>query len=250
MKWQPFASGMKLSKVALMVAGLAVAKLALLVGMGMHLPSAPAPQAPVAIASLAVGSTVVPAGHTLPTAPVAGQHMQLASKVVMGIAQDSPAQAAAPAAPAATPAPAKDAAKDAKPAAATPESVLSVAVLKQRAEALDRQEQALKTLESDMNTRMANLKSLEDQLKTMLDEAKVLKDEKMRHLIDVYINMKAKQAASVLETLDENVAVRILAGMKGRQAGEILTNVTSKKAAKLSEMLTKMQTSPELPKKP
>ena len=53
--------------------------------------------------------------------------------------------------------------------------------------------------------------------------------------------MKAKQAGQVLETLDERTAVRILAGMRGRQAGEILNNITPEKAARLSEMLTRMQ---------
>lgn len=252
---------MKLSRLALMVAGLAAVKLILLVGMGLQMPGAPATPALQAPAAITAGASVVPADRTLPTAPVSpqgsvvSQPLDLAARMVLGIAQDSPAQAAAapdakqPAAPAQTPAPSKDA-KDAKQPSGAPESVLTVAVLKQRAEALDRQEQALRALENDLNTRMASLKELETTLKTMLDEGKALKDEKMRHLIDVYINMKAKQAASVLETLDENVAVKILAGMKGRQAGEILTNVSAKKAAKLSEALTKMQVTPDLPQKP
>ena len=54
--------------------------------------------------------------------------------------------------------------------------------------------------------------------------------------------MKAKQAADVLGTLDEDVAVKILAGMKGKQAGEILNFVEPQKAARLSVALTKMQT--------
>jgi len=62
--------------------------------------------------------------------------------------------------------------------------------------------------------------------------------------------MKSKQAASVLETLDEHIAVKILAGMKGRQAGEILSFVSPKKAAKISEDLTKIQAGPDLPDKP
>lgn len=133
---------------------------------------------------------------------------------------------------------------------AQPESVLSIQQLKARAEALDRQEQALKTMEADLNARVAKLQELETILKGMLSEAKSIKEEKMRHLIDVYTNMKPKQAASVLETLDETIAVKILAGMKGRQAGEILTGVTAKKAAKLSEELTKLQIGPDLPEKP
>jgi Uncharacterized conserved protein len=75
----------------------------------------------------------------------------------------------------------------------------------------------------------------------MLKDAQQVQDEKLRHLVDVYSNMKAKQAGQVLETLDERTAVRILAGMRGRQAGEILNNITPEKAARLSEMLTRMQ---------
>ena len=75
----------------------------------------------------------------------------------------------------------------------------------------------------------------------MLDQAKELQKTKLKHLIDVYKNMKAKQAASVLETLDIDIAVKILAGMPGRQAGEILSYVKPVVAAKLTELLTVMQ---------
>jgi len=136
------------------------------------------------------------------------------------------------------------------PAQQPPGSVLTIEQLKSRAEDLERKEQALKTLEADLSARMTKLQNLETLLKGMLAEAKTIKDEKMRHLIDVYTNMKSKQAASVLETLDEHIAVKILAGMKGRQAGEILTFVSPKKAAKISEDLTKIQTGPDLPDKP
>lgn len=169
-------------------------------------------------------------------APV--QPVQAIQPVRVPILEDS----AALAQQAPKPAPAK--------APAQPESVLTVQQLRERAEALDRQEQALKAMEADLNARLAKLQELEGALKGMLTEAKSIKDEKMRHLIDVYTNMKSKQAASVLETLDEHIAVKILAGMKGRQAGEILTFVTPKKAAKLSEDLTRFQVGPDLPQKP
>lgn len=109
-------------------------------------------------------------------------------------------------------------------------------------EELRRREQELKELESRIDAKLKRLSELEKKLQTMLDEADVLKDKKLRHLVDVYSNMKAKQAADVLETLDQDIAVKILAGMRGRQAGEILTNVQADKAAQLSEALTKLQT--------
>ncbi len=114
-----------------------------------------------------------------------------------------------------------------------------------RQDELDQREQALKSMEADLNTRVAKLKEMETSIKAMLEEAKGIKDQKLKHLIDVYSNMNAKQAAKVLETLDNNIAVKILAGMRGRQAGEVLNNMEAKKAAGLTEMLTKLQLPPQ-----
>jgi len=108
-------------------------------------------------------------------------------------------------------------------------------------EELARKEQSLRELEKDLDTKLVRIQELDAKLQRMLDDANAMKDQKLRHLIDVYSNMKAKQAATVLETLDEKISVKILAGMRGRQAGEILTFMQAEKAAKLSELLTKMQ---------
>lgn len=113
--------------------------------------------------------------------------------------------------------------------------------LERRQADLDRREAELHRLEQALNEKLLNMQAMEARIQTMLKEAQTLKDDKMRHLVDVYTNMKAQQAAQVLETLDERTAVRILAGMRGRQAGEILTYVKPEKAARLSEMLTRMQ---------
>lgn len=114
-------------------------------------------------------------------------------------------------------------------------------ILLQKQEELNRREQALMALEKRIDEKLVRLTELETKIDTMLKEAKEVQDKKLRHLVDVYSNMKARQAAQVLETLDEDIAVKILAGMRGRQAGEILTNVRADKAAKLSESLTKLQ---------
>ena len=113
--------------------------------------------------------------------------------------------------------------------------------LERRQSELDHRQEELNAMESRVNDKLEEMQALEGRIKMMLKDAQTLQDEKLRHLVDVYTNMKPKQAAQVLETLNEQTAVRILAGMRGRQAGEILTNVTPEKAARLSEMLTKMQ---------
>ena len=117
----------------------------------------------------------------------------------------------------------------------------TMAGLRERREELERRELALKTLEQQVDAKLAQLQEMQSKVEQMLAEAKETRDAKLRHLIDVYTNMKAKQAAAVIETLNEDIAVKILAGMRGRQAGEILTYVQAEKAAKLSERLTRMQ---------
>lgn len=143
--------------------------------------------------------------------------------------------------------PPSQAAKPTPPAPAAPAASPTAQGLLKRQEELDQREQALKQLEADLNGRMAKLKDMEKSLRAMLDEAKGVKDQKLKHLIDVYSNMNAKQAAKVLETLDNNIAVKILAGMRGRQAGDVLNNMEAKKAAGLTEMLTRLQLPPQAP---
>lgn len=193
---------------------IAAVKLGILVFMGLDilLPDPPART----VAQLSAPAAVPALPQVL---PVAGP--------TPALAQQAP--------PAAKPAPAA-----AAPAAAAPDAQ---ALLKRQDE-LDQREQALKALETDLNTRIAKLKEMETSIKGMLEEAKGVKDQKLKHLIDVYSNMNAKQAAKVLETLDNNIAVKILAGMRGRQAGEVLNNMEAKKAAGLTEMLTKVQLPP------
>lgn len=107
---------------------------------------------------------------------------------------------------------------------------------------LDRRETELRALEHELDDKLEQLQALERKMQNLIDSASTIQDDKMRHLVDVYSNMKPKQAAQVLETLEESIAVRILAGMSGRKAGEILSSVRADKAAQLSEALTRLQT--------
>lgn len=116
-----------------------------------------------------------------------------------------------------------------------------MAQIREKKEKLAQKEKDLKSLEKEVNQKLERLKELQANLQKMLDEANVMKNKKIKHLVDVYSNMKPKQAAQVLETLNQDIAVKILAGMRGRTAGEILSYVQADKAATLSEELTRLQ---------
>lgn len=114
--------------------------------------------------------------------------------------------------------------------------------LNAREQALAKKEAELQALEAQVDEKLTTLRELEIRMQNLIDSAGSIQDEKMAHLIDVYSNMKPKQAALVLQTLEEPIAVRILAGMSGRKAGEILSSVRPDRAAALSAALTRLQT--------
>lgn len=123
----------------------------------------------------------------------------------------------------------------------TGKSSLKRDALIRRQDELSRKEEELKILEQEISQKIEDLNVLETRMQIMMREAEGTKDEKLRHLVDVLSNMKAKQAAAVLETLELRIGVKILANMRGRQAGEILTFVNPQKAAGLAEALSRMQ---------
>ncbi|MFO8033384.1 MAG: magnesium transporter MgtE [Desulfohalobiaceae bacterium] len=107
---------------------------------------------------------------------------------------------------------------------------------------LQKKEEELTQLEERIDKKLARQKELKQELEEILDRAKSVQQGKIKHLVDVYSNMEPEQAANVLETLDQDIAVKILSGMRGRTAGEILSFVEADKAARLSEQLTDFQT--------
>jgi flagellar motility protein MotE (MotC chaperone) len=139
-------------------------------------------------------------------------------------------------------APAAQSAQNNAGAAAPPaQNSLTLDAMNRRQEELDRREQVLRSLEQELDERLGQMQALEMRLQTMLKDAEEARDNKYKHLVDVLSNMKSRQAAEVLESLDEKIAVKVLAGMRGRQAGEILTYAAPGKAARLTEALARMQ---------
>ncbi len=106
---------------------------------------------------------------------------------------------------------------------------------------LARREQELLMLKKQTEQRLKELQAAEQKVQGMLNEAKTVEGTKVDTLTNMYINMKAKQAAKAIESMDENIAVKILSNMKPKQAGEILSYTNPTKTAELTEILSRMQ---------
>lgn len=113
--------------------------------------------------------------------------------------------------------------------------------LKRKEEELAIKERTLRELEANIKAEAVRVEKMHAEIREMLDDAKVVKDKRVKQLVDMISNTKAKKAAEILQSMDTSLAVKVLSGMRGRQAGEILTFVEAKKAAMLSERLTALQ---------
>ena len=207
-RWQRFGSNLKLSKILICLIFLAFFKLSLIGTLGFNL-FAPTQSAVKPVAESSVVRNVV-------SAPEA----------VAAESAKKPSEAAT-----------------ANETSKRPEKMAEAdwKALKAKEDELARKERSLRTLEKNLDKKLADLNALEARLKKMIAEADVLKDQKIKHLVGVYTAMKPKNAALVIESLDKDLAVKILSGMRGRNAGEILGFVNPKKAANLSEALTRLQ---------
>ncbi len=114
--------------------------------------------------------------------------------------------------------------------------------LKDKRRELEKKERRLAQLEEELQKQKVEI---ERQLKEMTDmrenisaklDRKVAADqESIDKLVGVYANMKPKNAALILSSLNDELAVKVLGQMKKQNAAAILNFVAPKKAQYLSE---------------
>lgn len=114
--------------------------------------------------------------------------------------------------------------------------------LNQRKTELDQREVALNELEAELHNqrleieeRIRQLEQLRTNLSGMLQDKVQVDDERVTKLVEFYANMKPKQAAEIISTVNEDLAVEILGRMKKKNAAEIMNLLPAKKAQMFSE---------------
>lgn len=109
--------------------------------------------------------------------------------------------------------------------------------LKQREEELRLKEIRLEALEAKVRE---DLKKIEKSIAESKEQLGI-QDEKTKEnvdaLIKVYSSMKPEEAANLVEAIDENLALKIIRGMKSKIAGKVLSNLDVKVAKRISEKL-------------
>ncbi|MCB9073904.1 MAG: hypothetical protein H6623_09800 [Bdellovibrionaceae bacterium] len=117
--------------------------------------------------------------------------------------------------------------------------------LDERKAQLDRKEQDLKELEEKLHIeKLALEKTIEElegkrrEIASKLENRVKEDEENIMKLVGFYSNMKPQNAAQVMSSVDDNLAISILKRMKKQNAGEILNFMAPDKAKALSEKYT------------
>ena len=123
---------------------------------------------------------------------------------------------------------------------------------------------ALGNLEASLNQRLREAEAIKKETETMLQRNEAVlteqqalaeqqkqeddaqKDARLQHLVTAYSGMKAEQAGSLINSMDDDVAVAILSAMPGGKAGKVLAMVNPDKAARLTKAISEKRIDPNM----
>jgi len=109
--------------------------------------------------------------------------------------------------------------------------------LKKREQELLLREENLKLLEEKVR---ADLKKIEEALARSEEQVGIKRDlieKNVKSLVKVYSAMKATEAAPLLESMDEAIAIQIISRMKSKIAGKVLARMNKQVAKTISEKI-------------
>ncbi len=107
--------------------------------------------------------------------------------------------------------------------------------IEKKEDMLRAEEERLNALRSDLNMKLNKIEKDTLLLENILKEFQKVDSDSLTGLAKVYENMPPEEAASRLEAIEPEFAIRLFKAIKSRKAGKILGFVEPGKAAKLSE---------------
>lgn len=109
-------------------------------------------------------------------------------------------------------------------------------------EELENKKNELKRLEGEVDKKIEQLNQLRVKIEKLLAQKDAEEQKRILELAKMYEKMTADKAAVVLGTVDQQLAISILAQMKTKSAAKILNNMERDKAAKLTTAFSTLDT--------
>mgnify|MGYP006427022327 FL=1 len=126
----------------------------------------------------------------------------------------------------------------------SPETFRMIETIENKNRELKKREEELRIKEVRLEALEAKVRKDLEKIEKSISESKEqmgLQDEKTKEnvaaLIKVYSSMKPEEAANLVEAIDEDLALKIVSGMKSKIAGQVLSKLDVKVAKRISEKL-------------
>ncbi|MGA2026304.1 MAG: hypothetical protein ABSH17_04430 [Syntrophobacteraceae bacterium] len=110
--------------------------------------------------------------------------------------------------------------------------------IRKREERLKEKEERLGKLENEIEQKVKDLLVLQKEIQAVRVEKQQAQNTRVLSLAKIYGTMKPKEAAKLMENLDDKLVMGIIATMTSDEAAAILSLMEVKKAAKISEALS------------
>jgi len=128
--------------------------------------------------------------------------------------------------------------------AVNPETFRMIETIENKNRELKKREEELRLKEVRLEALEAKVRKDLEKIEKSISESKEqigIQDEKTKKnveaLIKVYSSMKPEEAANLVEAIDEDLALKIVSGMKSKIAGQVLSKLDVKVAKRISEKL-------------
>jgi flagellar motility protein MotE (MotC chaperone) len=106
-----------------------------------------------------------------------------------------------------------------------------------RGEQLETQDALMLAAEQRLNERLAELRQLETTVNDLLGHLDEAQEQRIAGLVDVYQRMRAKDAATVFDGLDDDVLVQVASRMRQANLAEVMGRMNPERARALTQML-------------
>ncbi|MBE6444085.1 MAG: hypothetical protein E7020_05415 [Alphaproteobacteria bacterium] len=106
-----------------------------------------------------------------------------------------------------------------------------------RAKEIDKRAIQLKVAEGEIDKKLNQLKEYEDRLTKLINQYTKKEQENINSLVKLYTSMKPKDAARIFNTLDLEITVAILKGMKPSTSSAIISQMTPERAQEITAVL-------------
>ncbi len=110
--------------------------------------------------------------------------------------------------------------------------------LRRKEDQLREKEERLAKIEKEVEQKTKELLALQKEIQAYRNEKQDNQNTKVRSLAKIYGTMKPKEAAKLMENLEDKLVMGIISTMSSDEAAAILALMDVKKAAKISEALS------------